>query len=394
MLAPNWNDFRQSLGWRLHVVQSGGTFEPVKIKSIETFSTEFVGFVRVTADSGDEGWGQIANYHSDISALILHRQVAPWALRRDALDIESLVALIPEREHKFPGSHLCRAIGGLDTALWDLRAKLEGKSVCELLGGKPRFFPVYASSMRRDITPEDEASRLSRLRDEFGYTAFKFRVGKECGHDEDEWPGRTEAIVPMMRKAMGPKTKLLVDANSCYTPNKAIEIGKLLEANGICHFEEPCPYWELDWTKEVTEALDLDVTGGEQDCDLSTLRRMIGMRAVDVIQPDICYLGGLTRTLKVAELARTAGLPVIPHSANLSLVTVFTLHLMGALANAGPYVEFSIEGLDYYPWQKGLFSPGFEIRDGKVRIPDGPGWGVKVEPDWLAKAGYQKSEAG
>lgn len=214
-------------------MQSGGTFKPVKIKSIETFSTEFVGFVRVTADSGDEGWGQVANYHADISALILHRQVAPWALGRDALDIESLVAVIPEREHKFPGSHLCRAIGGLDTALWDLRGKLEGKSVFELLGGKPRFFPVYASSMRRDITPEDEASRLSRLRDEFGYTAFKFRVGKECGHDEDEWPGRTEAIVPMMRNAMGPKTKLLVDANSCYTPNKAIEIGKLLEANGI-----------------------------------------------------------------------------------------------------------------------------------------------------------------
>jgi L-alanine-DL-glutamate epimerase-like enolase superfamily enzyme len=366
----------------------------MKIKSIETFSTEFVGFVRVTTDTGHQGWGQVANYHSDISALILHRQVAPWALGQDALDIESLVTAIPEREHKFPGSHLARAIGGLDTALWDLRGKLEGKSVCELLGGTPRFFPVYASSMRRDITPEDEAKRLVRLRDRHGYNAFKFRVGRECGHDQDEWPGRTEEIVPLMRKAMGPKVKLLVDGNSCYTPKKAIEVGKLLEADGICHFEEPCPYWELDWTKQVTQALSLDVTGGEQDCDLAIWRRMIEMGAVDVVQPDILYLGGINRTLKVARMAEAAGLPVTPHSANLSLVTVFTLHLMGALRNAGPYVEFSIEGLGYYPWQDGLFSPQFEIDDGRVRIPDGPGWGVTINRDWLAKAGYLKSEAG
>ncbi|MBV9137930.1 MAG: mandelate racemase/muconate lactonizing enzyme family protein [Hyphomicrobiales bacterium] len=365
----------------------------MKIKSIESFSTEFVGFVRVTTETGAEGWGQVANYHADISALILHRQVAPWALGADALDIAGLVAMIPEREHKFPGSHLCRALAGLDTALWDLRGKLEGKSVCELLGGKARRIPVYASSMRRDIAPEEEATRLLRLRDEFGYRAFKFRVGKECGHDEDEWPGRTETIVPMMRKAMDADVALLVDGNSGYSPAKAIEVGKLLEANGICHFEEPCPYWELDWTRQVRDALDLDVTGGEQDCDLATWRRMIEMRAVDVAQPDICYLGGLTRTLKIAEMAAAAGLPVTPHSANLSLITVFTLHMMGALANAGPYLEFSIEDDDYYPWQENLYSPALRIEDGELRIPDEPGWGIAVNPDWLEKAAYQKSEA-
>ena len=366
----------------------------MRIKSIETFATAFVGFVCVTDDAGHEGWGQVANYHADISALVLHRQVAPWALGEDALDIETLVTTIPEREHKFPGSYLYRALAGLDTALWDLRGKLEGKSVCELLGGKPRFLPVYASSMRRDITPEQEAERLVRLRDAFGYKAFKFRIGKECGHDEDEWLGRTETIVPAMRKAAGPDVKLLVDANSGYTPKKAIEIGRLLESNGICHFEEPCPYWELEWTKQVADALDVDVTGGEQDCDLTIWRRMIAMRAVDVVQPDVCYLGGINRTLKVAKMAEAAGLPVTPHSANLSLVTVFTLHLMGALPNAGPYVEFSIEGRDYYPWQEGLFSPGFQIDDGRVRIPDGPGWGIEVNPEWFAKADYRKSEAG
>jgi L-alanine-DL-glutamate epimerase-like enolase superfamily enzyme len=365
-----------------------------RIKRLETFCNGFVGFVRVTADDGREGWGQVSTYNADITCKVFHRQVARWALGADALDIEALVTAIPEKEHKFPGSYLMRALAGLDTALWDLRGKMEGKSVCELLGGKPRPFPVYASSMKRgEIAPEDEAVRFLKLRDACGYDAFKFRIGKECGHDEDEWPGRTEAIVPGIRKALGPDARLLVDANSAYSPTKAIAVGRMLEDHGICHYEEPCPYWEYQWTKQVTDTLSLDVTGGEQDCDLALWRFMIDMRAVDVVQPDVCYLGGINRTLKVARIAQAAGLPVTPHSANLSLVTVFTLHLMGALENAGPYVEFSIEGADYYPWQDNLYAPALVAKDGKVQIPDGPGWGIEINKDWLAAATYQKSEA-
>jgi L-alanine-DL-glutamate epimerase-like enolase superfamily enzyme len=365
----------------------------MKIRSLETFSNAFVGFVRARTDDGAEGWGQVSTYNADITSLVLHRQIAPWALGADALDIDALVDLIPEREHKFPGSYLRRALAGLDTALWDLRGRLEGKSVCALLGGTPRPIRVYASSMRRDITPEDEAARLARLRDRSGYDAFKFRVGRECGHDIDEWPGRTEAIVPAVREALGDGVALLVDANSGYAPARAIDVGRLLEDHAVCHFEEPCPYWELEQTKQVADALDLDVTGGEQDCDLTVWRRIIDLRAVDVVQPDICYLGGLCRTLRVAAMAAAAGLPCTPHSANLSMVTLFTMHLLGAIPNAGPYLEFSIEGSDYYPWQEDLFreSP-YTVEDGKVTIPDAPGWGVEISPDWLAGAHHQVSE--
>lgn len=364
----------------------------MKITSIETFSNEFVGLVRVRTDDGAEGWGQVSTYNADISALVLHRQVAPYALGQDAADIDALIDRIVEVEFKFPGSYLRRALAGLDTALWDLRGKLEGKSVCELLGGQPRPFPVYASSMRRDITPEDEAARFVRLRESHGYTAFKFRIAKECGHDEDEWFGRTEAIVPAIRRALGHDVALLVDANCGYTPPKAIEVGQLLEAYGVCHFEEPCPYWEFEWTAEVSRALDVPVSGGEQDCSLAQWRRIVAARAFDIVQPDICYIGGLTRALRVAAMAQKVGLPCIPHSANLSLVTVFSLHMMGAVENAGPYVEFSIEPTTYYPWQVGIYSPALEARDGKVHIPDAPGWGVEINPAWLAGADYQSSE--
>ena len=364
----------------------------MKIASLETFANRFVCFVRLTTDSGATGWGQTSTYNADITATIFHRQVAPWALGADVSGIDALVERIEEREHKFPGSYRCRAIAGLDTALWDLRGKLEGKPVVELLGGKPKRLRAYASSMKRDITPEQEAARFLKLRDAYGFDAFKWRVGAECGHDVDEWPGRTEAIVPHVARALGDGVAKLVDANSGFSPRRAIEVGRLLEAEGVGHYEEPCPYWKLEDTRSVADALDLDVTGGEQDCDLGTWERMIAMRAVDIVQPDVMYMGGISRTLKVAAMAAAAGLPCTPHSANRSLVTLCTMHLLGAIENGGKYLELSIEGDDYYPWERDLFrTDPYRVENGQVTIPSEPGWGVEVNPAWLAAATRQRS---
>ena len=363
-----------------------------KINSIESYSNEFVCFVKVTTDQGLEGWGQTSNYNSDITAQILHRQVAPWVLGQPADNIGALVDRVEAKEHKFPGSYRCRANAGLDTALWDLQGKALNKPVVEMLGGVPKKLRAYASSMKRDITPQDEAKRFVKLRDEYGFDAFKWRVGAECGNDIDEWPGRTEEVAPVVSRALGDGISKLVDGNSGFSPKRAIEVGKMLESVGISHFEEPCKYWELEETKEVTDALSIDVTGGEQDWDLSTWRRIIEMHAVDVLQPDIMYMGGIYRTMKVVEMAHKAGLPITPHSANLSLVTICTMHLLGAIPNAGKYLEFSIEQADYYPWQEGLFlGDPFKVEGGKVTIPSDPGWGVTINPEWLSKAKRQIS---
>src|SRR5690606_10089262 len=130
------------------------------------------------------------------------------------------------------------------TALWDLRGRRAGKSVAELLGGTPGRIRAYASSMKRDITPKDEVERMKRLRDAHGFDAFKVRAGAEVGRGHDEWPGRTEEIIATMRRDMGPDAALMIDANSCYAPARAIEIGRMLEDHGFTHYEEPCPYWE------------------------------------------------------------------------------------------------------------------------------------------------------
>lgn len=365
----------------------------MKLIKLETFSTQWVSFVRATTEDGQTGWGQVAPYHADITAQVLHRQVAPWVLGMDSNDIDAMMDLVRDREHKYPGSYLRRAMAGVDTALWDLRGRREGKPVCELIGGTPGQIRAYASSMKRDITPKDEAVRFQQLRDQQGFDAFKFRIGAEVGRDTDEWPGRTEEFVPTIHCALGDDVTLLVDANSCYSPDRAIEVGKMLQDNGVTHYEEPCPYWEFEQTKQVTDALDIDVTGGEQDCMMASWRAMIDGRVVDVLQPDICYLGGINRTLRVVDMAKSAGLPVTPHCANLSLVTLFTMHLLRAIPNAGKYLEFSIEGPDYYPWQYDLFtSDPFQIINGQATVTDAPGWGVDINPDWLARATYQVTD--
>jgi len=365
-----------------------------KITQIETFTLNYIGFVRITTDDGKQGWGQISTYNSDIAATILHRQIARHFLGKDPADLDQLVDRTLYANLKYPWSFVCRAMGGIDTAIWDLYGKITGKPVVTLLGGEPGPLAVYGSSMRRDITPEDEAARLQALRDQSGYRAFKVRAGSNQGYNQDQWDGRTEELIPAVRNVLGDEVDLLIDANSCYTPDKAIEVGRLLEDNNYYQFEEPCPYWELEWTREVTKAISVSVSGGEQDNDLAQWRRMINMHAVDIVQPDPLYLGGITSTWRVAKMAQKAGLKFVPHSANHGLVTLFALHLMKALPEIStPYLEYSIEFEGFpNPQVLQMYTPHLDVENGMVMLTEAPGWGVEINREWLATTTYGKSE--
>ena len=365
----------------------------MKITKLETFTKSYVSFVKVTIEDGSFGFGQMSTYHADITNQIFHKQVAPWVLGRDFFDFDDLADFVFEREHKFPGSYLLRALAGLDTALWDLKGKIENLPVVSLIGGSPGKLRVYGSSMKRDIKPDEEAERFKYLFDVKGINAFKFRIGSECGRGKDEWEGRTESIVKTINRSLDKNVTKMVDANSCYNPEQAIEIGKLLEDNNITHFEEPCPYWKPEQTKIVTDTLTIDVTGGEQDCDLRIWKDMVKRKIVNIFQPDVMYMGGLTKALKAAKIIHDGGFICTPHTANLSLVTVCTMHFLKAIKNAGPYLEFSIEGEDYYPWQKNLFlNNPFKVDNGHVEITESPGWGVEINQNWLNSSEYKISE--
>jgi L-alanine-DL-glutamate epimerase-like enolase superfamily enzyme len=361
----------------------------MRITSITTHTTPLVCVVHIRTDTGEDGWGQTAPFHAEITATVLHRLVAPAVFVIDEPTPDTLSDAVVAANLKFPGSFVLRALGGVETALWDLLARRERKLVCELLGGRRGAYPAYASSMRRDITPADEADRIASLRDTRGFRACKIRVGDGTGEDRDRWEGRSEELIDTVRSALGPDFVIHADANSAFRPARAIEIGARLHAGGPGHFEEPCPYWEMDWTREVNEALDGEVAGGEQDNWMPVWERMVRERVVDIVQPDVCYIGGITRARRVAALAEEAGMLCTPHSANVTFVTLFTLHLMRSIPNPGPYLEFSIEARGEFGE---VFEPALEVSDGVLPMPDAePGWGVRVREAWLESATAETS---
>jgi L-alanine-DL-glutamate epimerase-like enolase superfamily enzyme len=113
---------------------------------------------------------------------------------------------------------------------------------------------------------------------------------------------------------------------------------------------------------------------------------------VDIAQPDICYLGGVSRAKRVAEMAKAAGKTCVPHSANHSMLLLFTMHLYNAIDNPAPFLEYSIEDILGQDWFLNMYEPTIKVEDGKIRVPDGPGWGIRVRTDWLENADYQVSE--
>ena len=363
----------------------------MKIVKIETFTQRFVALVRVTMEDGIVGIGQMSPYHADISTDVFHRFVAPAAIGRSADCIEQLVEDIFSETLKFPGTFICRAMAGLDTALWDAAGKRAGRPVHALLGADDGNVPVYGSSMCRKIGPDEEAERFLRLRDAHGFRSFKFRVGRSNGRNQDAWPGRTPAIAEAVCKAFnGDGIRFLADGNSCYDVENAIQVGRMLSDAGVHQFEEPCPYWDYDATRAVREALDIDVSGGEQDNYLPAWSYMVRSDVVDICQPDLCYLGGVSRALTVARIAAEQGKKIVFHAANDSLVTLFSLHVFASLPNAGHACEFNIEGPEYHdPMLRELFEPAVVVRDGKARLNGEPGWGIQPTSKWLEAATYR-----
>ena len=363
----------------------------MRIARIETLVRPPVAVVRVRTDDGAEGIGQAPPSQAEITAAILHRLVAPHFLGGDPWHLAAMAEACLRTQYKFAGTFLYRALCGVETAVWDLLGTLSGQPVHALLGGALRTeIPVYASRRTRDTDPDDEAARVAALVARDGYRCVKVQIGARRGRDADARPGRTRALIPALRQAVGPDVALSADANGGYSAARAIAVGRLMEAHGYHHFEEPCPHDRIEATAAVADALDIPVSGGEQDNDLQVFKRMIDRRAVDIVQLDIGYVGGLGRARKVADLADLAGLPCMPHAPSRTLTQVFTLHFVAAMPACTEFHEWRADD-DDQPWSRGIYEPVPTVVDGVVRVPDGPGWGVALLPDYAKGADLQAS---
>jgi L-alanine-DL-glutamate epimerase-like enolase superfamily enzyme len=285
--------------------------------------------------------------------------------------------------YKLQGIALWTGVAAVEMALLELMGRATQRPLADFFGGvKKRDIPIYVASGNRCNTPEAELDYLRKIVAESGAKALKFRLGGRMNRNLDSLPDRTEALVVKVREAFGDGMTLYADANSSYDAREAIRIGRLMEEHRYAFYEEPCEFDDLWATKEVADALTIPVAGGEQEFSMHRWCWMIAERGVDIVQPDLHYGGGFIRATKVARMAAAAGMQVVPHMSGGGLGYVDVIHYASFTPNIGPFMEF--KGNTNLPAH--CASSSLKSVDGIVRCPDGPGFGIEIDPDYVAKA--------
>jgi L-alanine-DL-glutamate epimerase-like enolase superfamily enzyme len=356
--------------------------DPVKIGSIHLLQHGNHYFIRTRSTEGAVGIIQTKQVEEFIP--IFQNLVAPYFIGKDARDLETLIDGVFVRNYKLAGLAFWCPVAYVEQSLLDMLGRIARKPVGALLGGVIRSeIPVYLSGSDRVLKAEEEVAVYERGISETGAHAVKFKIGGRMSYNLDPYPGRTETLVKRARQRLGDNIILYADANGSYNAAKAIEVGHMLESLNYKFFEEPCPFEELSETQQVAQALKIKIAFGEVHSSLWLFRWMLQQGVMDIVQPDINYNGGMIRARRVAKIAQSLGKTIVPHNTQTGAASVNILQFASCTRNIGPYME--------YPWRKtpqpqSWYKPDFVIKDGRLRVPTGPGMGIEIDPDFLAQA--------
>lgn len=255
-------------------------------------------------------------------------------------------------------------ISALDGALWDALGKMSNLPIYRILGGAQDRVPVYhsgglwLSSSDKELVAEAERFAAA------GFRAMKMRLGSPE-------PETDVARVRAVRTAIGPKIKLMADANQGLTESQAIRLGRALEEFDLTWFEEPLPAWDLDGLARVAAALDTPIASGETEYTRYGFRRMLELRSADILMPDLQRVGGVSEFIRVGHMAESYDIPVSSH-----LFPETSLQVLGALANT-IYLE-------YMPWFSKLYNETIKFAEGQAIVPERPGWGFTFNQDYVS----------
>lgn len=355
------------------VLDRAGLKDPVIIESIDLLRNKNQYYVRVRSTDGAEGIS-LDNGRAKYLAPIFLQRVAPFFIGKDARQLEDLLWELYRwgSNYKLQGLAFWCPVAWVEFAILDLLGRVAGKSMGELLGGVIRKrVPFYVASGRRDTTPEEEIDYLRGLIDETGAKAVKYRVGGRMSRNEDALPGRTPKLIELSRKELGDEMAIHADSNSSYDPPQAIEVGRMLEGIGAVYFEEPCPFDHLEDTREVTDTLSIFVAGGEQEYSQWRFQWAIENRAVDIVQPDLHYYGGLIRSIRVSRMAELLNISTTVHISG-GFGFIYMLHFASRTPKIGGWQEYKRNIEDYSDW----FDPPLRIENGAITVPEGPGVGI------------------
>jgi D-galactarolactone cycloisomerase len=350
----------------------------------------------VETDEGITGWGECFGPGNIAltNKFIIENVISPMILGEDPVNKEKIWHKVYNllRDSGQKGMPV-QALSGLDIALWDILGKKAKLPLHQLIGGKCNSeIPVYGYGMMlqkkslKELVSlfEVEAKQIKSK----NFKAMKMKIG--LGPKEDL------ELVTAVRKVIGDEYKLMVDANHAYNTSDALYVGKGLDDLGVYWFEEPIAPEDYEGYKELKNKLKTNIASGEAEFTKWGWRHLIQNRCIDIAQPEVCGLGGITEYLKVVALAQANFIPVVNHVWGSALSIAVNIHLLTALPDmpgglfpSKPMLEFDTTNNNIFI--SDLAEEKFDIFDqvkknnGYVKALEGHGIGLNPNKDFIKK---------
>lgn len=361
---------------------------PVVIESVELLRSGDSFLCRVRSRDGAEG---ISVAHSGMSTLfpIFVKNLQPFFIGKDARELDLILEKVYVYGFNFRlnGMALGLPLATIEFAILEMLGRIAQKPVGQLIGEihNPEVGVYMATEWREK--PVDESIRLIQgAVAEYDVNALKIKIGALMFMTPDMYaagpPGRTEKMIPLVRKTFGDKMALYADSNGYYTAPEAIRVGRLLEEYKYRYFEEPVMFDQIGDIKQVADALTIPIANGEQDYSFYGFRWLLANEGLEIVQPDNYYFGGLIRSMKVARMAAAFGKTIVPHMSGGGLGYLYNIQFISCVPNAGEHHEF--KSLRTHVKFECKTSP-LKVSGGKIKVPTGPGFGVDLDPEWVAR---------
>jgi L-alanine-DL-glutamate epimerase-like enolase superfamily enzyme len=356
--------------------------DPVIIETLDLLKYKGNYLCRVRSKDGAEGFS-FANSNMDSLYPIFVKRLQPFFIGKDALGLESLLeqVYVHKSNYKLQSIALWSPLSTVEFAILDMLGRIVNKTMGQLIGEiHNTYIKLYQANSERGISAEETMDHLLKQLEVSKAEAVKFKVGGRMS--APEFPkGRSEKLIPLVRKILGDEMVISADSNGSYDVDEAIRIGKIMEEHNFDFYEEPVPFDWYEETKQVADALKVPIAGGEQEGSMRNFRWLLGNDAIQVLQADMIYFGGMIRSMKVARMAEILGKVHTPHVSNIGYV--YMLQFVSAIPNAGKYHEFKTPFNDDMSFE--CKTSSLLPKDGIVKVPTGPGLGIDFDPDYIDK---------
>ena len=365
---------------------------PVMIESVELLRDQDNFMCRVRSQDGAEGLSIGHPFIARQSYPVFVNRLVPFFVGKDARDLDQLIYRVSETNVKLQGVPFCVQLAMLEFAILDMLGNIAdrpaGLLIGDMLNPEVSIYLGHHYTNLRKLKPEKSLELMKRDVLETKARAIKLRagLGDNQASDIDNAPGRTEKLIRLARGMFGDDMVLMIDGNGSYSVKEAIRIGKILEEYNYYFYEEPLPWDWYEEQKQVEAALDIPMAGGEEEFGMHAFRYLIGNEVFQIVQPDLFYFGGMIRTMKVARMAKAAGLSITPHISGGGLGYVYMLQMVSVCPAAAKYHEFKMfQTRDANGTMIPVESKAekFESINGVIKVPSGSGLGVRVDPDYI-----------